>query len=146
MELLVLVAIIALLMLTGATVHVLRAMVASMNERPKTPVEPLRPDRLLEEVAELTTRLDKLTFAVSDGIERVARAENRIAKTVTSARRLVREAGLEHAGIEAEHDQLQPRDADPVQPLPAMPEEVAATRTIRIPGGSLMIGVPNERA
>jgi len=88
----------------------------------------------------LEARLDKLTLAVSDGIERVHRAESRIQKTVSAARRLVREAGLEHAGIEAEYEELRPADAEGVEPLPAVPEQVAETRTIRIPGGELKIG------
>lgn len=81
-----------------------------------------------------------LLIAVSEGIARVDRHEKRISKTVTSARRLVREAGLEHAGIEAEHAELQSADAEGSEPLPPMPALVEETRTIRIPGGSLEIG------
>jgi len=114
-----------------------------MNERPVPVPDPVSPDAPRDEwgedIALVNARVDKLTLAVADGIERVARAENRIAKTVTSARRLVRENGLDHAGIEAEYDELQPRDAEP-QPLPAMPAEVDSPRAIRIPGGHLNIG------
>jgi len=52
-------------------------------------------------------RLDDLRTALADGIARVDRSEKRIQKTVTSARRLVQSNGLEHAGIEAEFDELE---------------------------------------
>jgi len=74
---------------------------------------------------ELTGRIDALTLAVAEGIKGYKRAENRVQKTVTSARRLVRESGLEHAGIEAEYDELQSRDDEPVhvsEVLPLLPE------------------------
>jgi len=87
----------------------------------------------------LTVRVDNLTLAVSDGIARVDRAEKRIQKTVTSARRLVREAYLEHAGIEAEYDELEPPDDLGVEPLPALPEEVESTASVRVPGGSISL-------
>jgi len=130
----------ALLTLTGATVYVGRVVVTSRIDPLPAPPERVGPDPLLEEVADLTRRIDKLTFAVADGIERVARAENRIAKTVTSARRLVRENSLEHAGIEAEFDELKSTDAERVEPLPAVPEAVESYRTVRIPGGRIQIG------
>ena len=104
------------------------------------PAEPKEAPAYWKLIAELEARVDKLTFAVSDGIERVSRAENRIQKTVTSARRLVREAGLEHAGIEAESEELQPPDGEGVEPLPPVPAEVGEARTIQIPGGTLSIG------
>lgn len=84
-------------------------------------------------------RIDTLTLAVSDGIARTDRAEKRIQKTVTSARRLVREAGLEHAGIEAEYAELLPPDDERVEALPPMPEGVVNGRSIRFPGGSLTL-------
>jgi len=52
----------------------------------------------------------ELRLAVSDGIARVDRADKRIQKTVTSARRQLREAGIEHAGIEAEFAELPASD------------------------------------
>jgi len=97
-------------------------------------------DKLNGVLVEINDRIDKLTLAVSDGIERVSRAENRIQKSVTSARRLVREAGLEHAGIEAEFAELQPADDPGIEPLPAMPAGVDQGREVRIPGGHLTIG------
>jgi len=140
MEILVSVMIAALLTVAGATVYVGRVVIASRIDPLPAPAEvPATPD-WLDDVGELNARVDRLTNAVADGIERVARSENRIQKTVTSARRLVREAGLEHAGIEAEHAQLQPPDDPGVEPLPALPEEMEEARTVRIPGGRLQIG------
>jgi len=94
-----------------------------------------------DELREIQARLDTLSLAVEDGITRIHRAESRIQKTVTSARRLVREAGLEHAGVEAEYEELRTPDAERVEPLPAVSEPVAEARTIRIPGGELKLGV-----
>jgi len=97
--------------------------------------EPAKPVDYSEALEDVTARLDKLTLAVSDGIERVHRAESRIAKTVTSARKLVRESGLEHAGIEAEAAQLPELHGNGIEPLSAVPEQVAPARTLRVPGG-----------
>jgi len=114
------------------------------NEPPVTVAHQVDPTAGMSSAAEailaVEARLDKLTMAVADGIERVHRAENRINKTVTSARRLVREAGLEHAGVEAEYEELQPAHDEGIEPLPPMPEEVDGPRAVRIPGGHLEIG------
>jgi len=137
---------VAILALTasGLTVYVVRVVVSSRIDQHQ-----LSPERSMTsyEFAELKTRVDKnwaeiqrMVLAVSEGIARVDRAENRIQKTVTSARRLVRDAGLEHAGIEAEYAELQPSDDEGVVSLSAMPEEMASTRTVRVPGGSLEVG------
>jgi len=70
--------------------------------------------------AEMTT----LTLAVGEGIARVERHEKRIQKTVSSARRLVADSGLEpHAALEAEAAEIR---ADHDDPRP--PEEVPAVR------------------
>jgi len=47
-------------------------------------------------------RLNHMTLAVAEGIQHVDRAEKRINGAVTRARRQLREAGLEHPGLEAE--------------------------------------------
>jgi len=79
-------------------------------------------------VAENSTRIDELLIAVDEGIKGVARAENRVQKTVSRARRLLRESGLEHAGLEAEALELREADEErsPEPELPAMPEPVGA--------------------
>lgn len=84
--------------------------------------------------------MKSLTLAVAEGIERVTRAEKRIQKQVTGARRLVREAGLEHPGIEAEFAELESRDAEAGQELPPVPTPLEERRAVRIPGGHLEIG------
>jgi len=89
-----------------------------------------------EGVAKNALEIKNLTLAVSDGIARVDRAEKRVQKTVTSARRLVREAGIEHAGIEAEYEELQPVDGEPLEEQPVLPlfEDVEDARPSGIPG------------
>jgi len=123
----------------GALVYALWrvAGVSSYKIEPPPPAaEPITTSRLRD----LELEMERLQEAVAHGITQVSRNENRIQKTVTSARRLVREAGLEHAGVEAEYEELQSRDGEAVEALPAMPEEVGQTRTIRVPGGHLTIG------
>jgi len=132
--------VIALLGLAASTAVVGRIVLSHKNEQPIPAAEPESPKHFAEDIGDLNARMDRLTNAVADGIERVSRSENRIQKTVTSARRLVREAGLEHAGVEAEFEELQPPDAEGIQPLPPMPPEVEETRVVRFPGGELEIG------
>jgi len=100
-----------------------------------TNIEPIKPVDHQDALDLINARLDKMTLAVSDGIERVHRAESRIQKTVTSARRLVKENGLEHPGIDAEAAEIRERDENGIEPLPFVPEQVGATRTLRLPGG-----------
>jgi len=135
----------ALMAFSVSTLLALRAVVSYRVERPVPVTEPsstgVDEEKLNVVLIEINARIDSLKLAVADGIERVARAENRISKTVTSARRLVRENGLEHAGIEAEFEELQPANGEAVEPLPPLPEQVGETRTIRVPGGTIEIGV-----
>jgi len=123
-----------------ATLWIVVGVVRRPIDPVPAPLEPLPPRAWQDDLTDLGLRIDRLTNAVADGIERVARSENRIQKTVTSARRLVKESGLEHAGIEAEAEQLRDTDDEGIQPLPAVPEEVEQARAIRIPGGYLTIG------
>jgi len=109
-------------------------------DRPPPAAEPIDEAKLNRVLVDINDRVDRLTEAVAEGITKVTRNENRIQKTVTSARRLVREAGLEHAGVEAEYEELQPTHDEGGEPLPPMPEEVEAPRAVRIPGGHLEIG------
>jgi len=94
------------------------------------------PSVTFENLRNLERRLDDFSLALDEGIRRVDRAEKRVQKTVTSARRLVGQAGLEHAGIEAEYDELQPADdeAIPLGPVPPMFEEVGDDQPSGIPG------------
>jgi len=144
MNLLLAVAVLALAVSTGYMIFAARVILSSRIDRSGMSSEGLGISNPVVadagRLSELSDRIDTLTLAVDEGIRRVDRAENRIQKTVTSARRLVRDAGLEHAGIEAEYEELQPRDAEPSEGLPAVPAAVAETRILRIPGGQLEIG------
>jgi len=86
--------------------------------------------------------METLTFAIAEGIERTVRSENRVAKTVASARRLLASHGLTHPGLEAEAAQLADRDEGRSEEgeLPEVPRMVGEARTVRIPGGRLEIG------
>ncbi len=93
-------------------------------------------DHLASEIDKTNAKVEDLVLAVAEGIKRVDRAENRVQKTVTSARRLVREAGLEHAGIEAEYEELPVVDdeAQPLEQVLALPESVVDRAPSGIPG------------
>lgn len=68
--------------------------------------------RLSQAIASNYALIMDLTLAVDVGIKDVKRAEKRVAKTVQGARRLVRESGLEHPGLEAEAAELRDRDGE----------------------------------
>jgi len=114
-----------------------RAVVLYTKEPSGTVAEAPAPSVQPQELAELRNRMELLSEAVAEGITKVSRNENRIQKTVTSAHRRIREAGLEHAGIEAEFDELIEADAEEDQPLPLVPQGVAEVRTLRVPGGTI---------
>ncbi len=140
MNILLAVGILALVTFTGSLVYVARVVVSYITDSSGTVAESMGTIEVAHRLDKQDARIDRLTEAVAEGIVKVTRNENRIQKTVTSARRLVREAGLEHAGIEAEYEELQRGNDDPIEPMPALPEEVEAIRIVRIPGGSLEIG------
>jgi len=135
MNILLAVAILALVSFTGSIVYVARAVVSYRNEPGPSAPHPEPTERVYREVTEMKGEIERMKFAVSEGIARVDRSEKRIQKTVTSARRQLREAGLEHAGIEAEHAELQSSNANGSEPLPIVPKQVGPTRTLRVPGG-----------
>ena len=85
----------------------------------------------------LAYRQEQLTLAVSDGIDRVDRAEKRVQKTIQNARRLVRESGLEHPALEAEYEEIREDDGGGSEPaaLQLLPPSVEEdTRQTGIPG------------
>jgi len=92
-------------------------------------------------VAALLIRMDDLTNAVADGVNRVQRSENRVRSIIQSARKELAEHGLEHAGIEAEASQLREVDGGngKPEPLPAVPEGLEDDRDgpSSIPGVTL---------
>jgi len=90
------------------------------------------------EIQSLEARIEELTLAVASGILHVNRAEKRVAKSVTGARKLLRDNGLEHAGLEAEVAELRDTDEprgeeETVQPVPP---DVDRNRKTGIPGVS----------
>ena len=60
---------------------------------------------------DLWERLQKQTLAISEGIERVTRAENRINNTVQRARKELKKLGYTDSGLEAEDRELRLLDA-----------------------------------
>jgi len=141
MSILLAVAALALVAFGIFTLLSTRAVLSYMTERSPTPSERVPSTWTHDHISKLERDVENLTVAVSEGIAGYKRHENRIQKTVTSARRIVRDAGLEHAGIEAEFAELQPPDGEGIEPLPPVLEEVDKGRTVRIPGGHLTIGV-----
>lgn len=121
----------ALTVLVTRAVRVAAPIIASAPPVPYPVPTPESADELLK----IRADMDRLKLAVSEGIARVDRSEKRIQKTVTSARRMVRDSGLEHAGIEAEFAELESPDAEADESLPPVQEQMGATRVVRFPGG-----------
>jgi len=136
---------------TLATLTVLIAMIwkvggglLRMNARQEPLPDPTDAKQAVSDLAKVVwghgQELDRLKLALSDGIERVDRANKRIEKTVANARRLVAASGLEHPGLEAEAEQLRLADGEPSgpEPVPAMPEslDLPSGRPTGIPGVS----------
>jgi len=139
MEILLAVAIATLAALTSSVVWAVRVFSQQIDlvGPPRDSTETLEHiAQAARERDELERRIDQLTQAVAEGIERVDRAEKRIRKSVTSARKLVRENGLEHPAIEAEYEELRERDAEPIEggELQLVPEPVEEDRKTGIPG------------
>ncbi len=62
------------------------------------------------EITDLQSALERLTLAVSHGIEHEDRRERRIEATIRRARKQLAELGVEDAGLEAEFDGLSLHD------------------------------------
>jgi len=78
-------------------------------------------------IAVLENKLTDLTMALSDGIQRVQRSENRVRAIVQGAKRDLAEAGFEHAGVEAEAAELRRVDGSDseAEQVPTVPQDVA---------------------
>lgn len=129
----------ALLALAASVAWAGRAVVRYLDRPEPVPASDpttLGPSVTFENMRNLERRLDEFQLALADGIQRVDRAEKRIQKTVTSARRLVANAGLEHAGIEAEAAELRDVDAPDItpEPVPAVQEDLEPSGPSGIPG------------
>lgn len=110
----------------------LEAMEGSVRAQSATVVQfelPPTPEAIVVEhpdIAGLQARMADLTQAVADGIQRVARSENRVRAIVAGARRELSEAGFEHSGVEAEASELHDVDGKPSdeEQVPAVPADV----------------------
>ena len=71
---------------------------------------------------------DQMRFAISEGIERVDRAERRIKATVARARKELSRRGYEDPGLDAEADELRNSDGNgsDERGLSTVPDEVEA--------------------
>lgn len=90
---------------------------------PETKPVPVADDPRIEA---LETKIHDLTLAVSDGIQRAHRSENRVRAIVTGARRELAEHGFEHAGVEAEAGELLEVDGKTGddEPVPTVSEDL----------------------
>jgi len=86
------------------------AILQSLEKR-LSPVES-RLDGVETEASDGERRVKELTFAVAEGIERVARHERRIHATVKRARKELADHGFESAGLEAEATELRLVDGE----------------------------------
>lgn len=131
----------ALLGLTAATVITGRAVLRSTErlhtvEHPQVTAE--ISTELRVELDAIGVQIGDLRIAVSEGIAGYQRHEKRVQKTVAGARKLLREGGLEHAGLEAEVSELREFDAgaSEEEQLRLLPAEVADRGRTGIPGVS----------
>ena len=129
----------ALLALTSSVVWVGRVLLRTPTPAPTVDhwEENSRTlDRLQAEILLNRDELEKFRLALSDGIQRVANAEKRIQKTVTSAKRKLDSLGVEHPGLDAEHEALPQADGDagPQEEMQLVPPTVERSRRTGIPG------------
>ncbi len=91
---------------------------------------------------ELDTKIKEYLFAVSEGIDRVDRAERRVRGVIQRARKELGKLGYEDPGLEAEAHELRSVDGDGGKGggLPTVPEEVATVE----PAASSIRGVSAE--
>jgi len=115
-------------------------LLAIDRHRPDTTEELARVSRATASNYELimanVQEIQNLRLAVDEGVRSVSRAEKRVAKTVQGARRLVRESGLEHPGLEAEAEELRDRDGE------AGDEEELSTVQPDMEEANLVTGIP----
>jgi len=145
--------VIALVVLSVVVERATRAFLRNINRPAPVPDPDEIPNgstEIMHELANVNQRIDDLVLAVDVGIKGYTRAENRVQKTVTSARRLVRESGLEHAGIEAEFEELHEGDGVGVEPGPAhresgAPRVPAVPESVELDGPSGFPGISRSR-
>jgi len=125
---------------SGALVYVARLIGSNIAPLGVVPY-PTRTTADIEDwnrqIASIREELASMTLAIAEGISRTDRAEKRVQKTVAAARRQLSAAGIEHAGLEAEHDELRERNDEPSgssEVLPLFEKVEEPTRRTGIPG------------
>lgn len=83
-----------------------------------------------------TARLEELLFAVSEGIQKVERTENRIRATVRRAKEQLEDGGVSSPALDAEASELRLLDggARETEQVPSVPERVATPDMTDFPG------------
>jgi len=71
-------------------------------------------------IAALAAKIEDLTLAVGEGIQRVRRTENRVRAVVDGARRELADAGFASSGVEAEATELELIDGGESAPEPVL--------------------------
>jgi len=95
-------ALVILVLFGGVAARVL-SRIRDLENRPVTRVpHPFDADPLWDNIGRLETRVHEQTLAIDEGIQRVGRAEARVAEAVRRAKRRADEAGYVDPGIEAE--------------------------------------------
>ena len=110
----------ALVIVLGLAFAGVLSRIRAVENRPSTRVPHPYDDEWIRQAlaglamadTELEGRVHDQTLAIAEGIERVARAESRVAEAVRRAKRRADEAGYTDPGIEAEVAGLQRVDGD----------------------------------
>ena len=112
------------------SLRALQDLFSELESKPPPDPHPFL-ERLLDANLELRSRLlevesqlKDMTHAVSEGIERTARAERRIGQTVARARKELADHGYTDPGLDAEATELRVLDGGggAPQPVPEVPE------------------------
>ncbi len=127
------IAIAALVAALGGTSWVLHSFLDRFERLESTWTE------ALEEIdgTPVEDKLERLTIAVAEGIAHVDRAERRVATTLRSAHSKFAKSGFEHAGVEAEIENLPDLDGEGSEDgqLRLMPEDVEVSGPDNSPSG-----------
>lgn len=88
-------------------------------------------ERLAEGIEQGRADNKNMLFAISEGIERVDRAERRVKASIQRAQAKLRAHGLEDEGLEAEASEFLPANGDGGEPgrVPTMPPDVESAET-----------------
>lgn len=90
----------------------LEGIAERINDVETGPVQPYDDRAIFQALEELEGRMQHLTLAIAEGIDRVDRSERRVKQTVRRAQQKLAAHGFEDDGLEAEADQLRFFDGD----------------------------------